>query len=430
MAQHLASTHSRPSLFRMHPALSLDNLKGLPLSSRRVIMAACTPDLSALDMERFASFMEKHPEHRLFDLLPVYYVFLDPARIPSATLLESSSHDTLCTVETALLSIEAMFAIDSPPEAGADLWPRLWTWIQFVQLFREFLGALEFQLPTEEELYVGFLTFSREMSEYAPNEKMITSTPGFQSFVVRAWACLLQPDDVTHQESALYHVFLFLKPTLVEEIIDGAGGNIDDVAKLIMGQLALIAPDGKAPPPEVKIAVLHQLIDLITIVDDTYNETTAVDGRPARPLSMALISRGFIKELTNVALVCTTPSEVTRRNTLERCLNLLGFILLIPSGYRKLGDAIQSGLLHVIVAGAQRTSGDTETYGLRMILEHILAPATVYYYVLSDLGTAYFAVAEDITATSFRSSDTYGSWRMFERVFLQRLERPHIPPSL
>ncbi|KAJ7491437.1 hypothetical protein B0H11DRAFT_2228958 [Mycena galericulata] len=82
--------------------------------------------------------------------------------------------------------------------------------------------------------------------------------------VVRAWACLLQPDDISHQESALYHVFLFLKPTLVEEIIDGAGGNIDDVVKLIMGQLALIAPDGKAPPPE-NVQIKRKLCHLFTI---------------------------------------------------------------------------------------------------------------------------------------------------------------------
>ncbi|KAJ7448663.1 hypothetical protein B0H11DRAFT_340181 [Mycena galericulata] len=89
----------------MHPALRIRNLTRLPVSSKRVALAACLSDPTVEDINRFGALVDATPADKLAVFLPVHYKLLDPSRIPTAEQLESGSTDMLQTVETALQAL-------------------------------------------------------------------------------------------------------------------------------------------------------------------------------------------------------------------------------------------------------------------------------------------------------------------------------------
>ncbi|KAJ7744733.1 hypothetical protein DFH07DRAFT_834222 [Mycena maculata] len=363
----------------------------------------------------------------LADFLPLYYRLLDPARIPTGAELDASSADIIrandIAVDMAMLSLEAIFAIQPPLQTGADLWLRLFAWVQFVQMFRDLLSAgFKADIPSEEALLLGFVTFSRDICEHGQNKLMITSTAGFKSIAVRAWRCLVNNQDISLLEDALYNSlpFIAIAPSLAHEIIDGAGGTIDDLATLVVRHFDLVLVEGPDTPlSRPRLGLIHYALEIWAHVDGMGVYLQGARESPQR-LTLALIARGIVRPLTRVFCLVSSSADPDSARVIEQCLILLGALFLTRDGYRVLRFALQSGLLHALLCSSQRVLSANAFQGLGFLLADILAPATVYYYVLSDLWTAYSEVADNIDRDSFTDPQIGVAWGIVERTTLHR----------
>ncbi|KAJ7819434.1 hypothetical protein B0H13DRAFT_2343951 [Mycena leptocephala] len=144
----------------------------------------------------------------------------------------------------SLVSLKAVFDIETP-QAGVDLWPDVFAWLRFVALFCEFLGGLDIDISPELDLRMDFLTFNRKTFNGPGNEVMVISAAGFAILAVRTWACLLARN-VSRLEDGLYDglpLISIANDFAADDVIEGAGGSMDNFAALIIGHLGLVVLD-------------------------------------------------------------------------------------------------------------------------------------------------------------------------------------------
>ncbi|KAJ7121845.1 hypothetical protein C8R43DRAFT_72620 [Mycena crocata] len=270
----------------MHESLSLTNLKRLPVSTRRVVDAVCVP------LSRFVDLVNSFPLKKLPGILPIFHQFLDPARVPSSQDLdtEQPSFQLFCAIQSASMALRVLFAIALSLETGEDLWPRLWIWAQFILLHHDYLKGFDIELPAEEELHIACLTMVAIFCIHTPNRHTVTSTPGFYAFCMQTWACLLRTERTIRaqqleQEKVFDAVCIFISDglrTSVEEIIAGAGGNIHDLAVLVMRHVTFA---GATPHTRLLSRQLALLNAVFNFVDkaDTLSERLRSDPDETRP---------------------------------------------------------------------------------------------------------------------------------------------------
>ncbi|KAJ7913594.1 hypothetical protein B0H13DRAFT_1873720 [Mycena leptocephala] len=405
-----------------------------PVQNQRIATAACAAHASAEEIDCFARLLTTSPRRKV-EFLPVLFAMLDPSRIPTTEQLDPCSADTLCIVRAALLSICMIFGLKIRPEVGADLWLRIWRWVEFWWTFRDFLGEL-MESPSEEQLCVGLVIFSDQMCLYPPNSALITSTPGFQVFVVRAWACLLQREDITQNVSktALFvvHEFLTCGTVFLHDRIEGAGGSIDDLAALAMMHLDLVSTTGDAPLSSDEIWLLQLVLDIVLVTDgmgqDDASDVEASnllnqdkpDQSPS-PLCSALTSPAFVKTLTIIARTICQQATPDDGQIASKCLGLLVSVFKMARRHDMLRISVRHGLVLTILACAQQPDSGSMHDTLRTLLSDILTPSSVHYYALADLATAYFAAAKSIGPEAFCRADVFEAWARFTQAVHSRL---------
>ncbi|KAJ7445005.1 hypothetical protein B0H11DRAFT_436109 [Mycena galericulata] len=262
------------------------------------------------------------------------------------------------------------------------------------------------------------------MCDYSPNEARIFSTPGVAGVAVRAWTALLDDtDDIIGQENNLCVVRHFLErgTRFMDDMVEGAGGTMDDFAELIIRQFDLILANGEAALSGPKLNLLSSTLVLVAMICGMY-----LPERPqtefSRALRPALLSRGLVKHLALAACALGQTMTPNASGVIDMCLALVGGIFLNPSGYQLLRVAVQNGLLRAILAlGKRDLSADTHR-SLGSLLTGTLAPATVDYHLLVDLKEAYFSVADEVTSDTFRRPELGDAWTDFLKALLPRLE--------
>ncbi|KAJ7910792.1 hypothetical protein B0H13DRAFT_2011199 [Mycena leptocephala] len=390
----------------MHPILRITNLDRLPLSSRKLAKAICRGAPTSDSTERFIRLMETmRGENKLAHLLPVYYSLLDPTRIPTAAELDVLSSDSICAIEMSLLSLQAIFDIETPPQAGRICG-------RFLMLFHEFLSGLDLDMRNELDLCEDFMTFSREMVSHEGNETMISSAIGFATMAVHTWSCLLDTGNLLRLETGLDDslAIIFLATNFAaDEVIAGAGGSRDYLAGLIMKHLGLVVPDADTDLSEGEFRLIQYALEVWARMDGIGRNITLKLKDSPKPLSCA----DFLR--------CgqSTPEATSY---MYRCLTFFGAICFAQGAHRVIRDAAQNGILPVLVSSAQRVLPSGVPRDLCILLHDMLAPATVYYHVLRGLVAAYSALSSHITRDSFPASEIYPAWTSLERAILHRLE--------
>ncbi|KAJ7675647.1 hypothetical protein DFH06DRAFT_1434795 [Mycena polygramma] len=411
----------------MHPALRLRNLDKLPMSSRRITTAVCAAHPSGTAVDRFATTFIANPQ-QLVHFLPVHHHLLDPARIPTTGELDTYSLDLLSTVYAASVAVGTIVGLDIPPEVGVDFWPRLWKWVDFLWTFRDFLETA-IPMPSGENLSLGLVTFTYRLCDYAPNRALVESTPGFQVFVVRAWASLIEREDfarnVPTPELFIVHDLLTRGTVLLEERIEGAGGGIADLARLVMTHIDLVATGEDEPLSMDKASLLQTVLDIVLVTDGIgalhyHPETTMAFSREFRAslLCRALASASLVKTLTINARNLSQMKTPAADGIATKCLEVLAVIFKFSRGFRLLRVAIRIGLIPAILAHTQRRGAiATHSFYLQntllKLLTQILIPASVHYHVLVDLTTAFLTATVNDEENDFRRPDVRQAWKHF-----------------
>ncbi|KAJ7673953.1 hypothetical protein DFH06DRAFT_1467324 [Mycena polygramma] len=350
-----------------------------------------------------------------FGIFPTYYL-LDPTRIPSSEELEASAPDTIYAIKWGVFVVGVLFDVQVPPGAGVDLWPRVWSWVNFELLFHSVMGQFGVRLPSEAELCVSLITFSGELGTHEPTHQVIATTPGLQAFVVRAWVFILRANsyDTEARNAVIGDIFGFLDPTCFDEIIAGAGGTLQDLVAVVTAHLNMAILDLDETLPEEPLSHLGKVLNFTVDFDKARSPLR-------RPLCSALIDGGLMETITRIARAVIYGTQPVTKAVLDICLVLLCDMLLIESGYRKLREAIHAGLLLAVLRGAQRNVSSNINRSLLLLLVDILPAATVNCNVLADIGTAHMALEGPFSAEGF-DPEVWNAWNAFSETLLERLD--------
>ncbi|KAJ7635538.1 hypothetical protein DFH06DRAFT_1139453 [Mycena polygramma] len=412
----------------MHPSLRLSNLDKLPISSRPT--AVCAPDRSLDDINRFFRALRTRSTQNVH-FLPAHYILLDPTRIPTIDQLDPCSMELKFTVYAASVSVRTLLGEIVPSEVGTDLWPRLWRWTQFLWTFHEFLDAL-MPLPSERHLCIRLITFTEHICTNSAAEALITSTPGFQALLVRAWAFVLECDDIgnamknVRQQDALYTAagLLTRGTVILEDRIEGAGGSIVNLASLVYRHLDMVGTTADAPMPDNNLWLVPLVLDIVIFTDGIPDidvdletaEPSQIDSRATRPLCFALESPEFVATLTIIAegileTPAAHPDEIARK-----CLRILAVLFNISLSQSTVRIAVRNGLVHAVLACAQHTGNGALQDTVRYFLAEVLQPAVVHHPILVDLITAHVPDLDEVEESEFSRPDVWEAWKRFVRL--------------
>ncbi|KAJ7625976.1 hypothetical protein FB45DRAFT_74386 [Roridomyces roridus] len=123
----------------IHPALLPRNISKLPFSLQRVARNVISQGswisgtISSITIHQLSAVAAE----QTLGLLPVIYALLDPSLIPSL----DTPTKVLCGLSSAMMTWSfletSLRAPTFPRAASAELWPRLWAWMEFFSLYSE-----------------------------------------------------------------------------------------------------------------------------------------------------------------------------------------------------------------------------------------------------------------------------------------------------
>ncbi|KAK7016470.1 hypothetical protein R3P38DRAFT_2636214 [Favolaschia claudopus] len=414
----------------MHCALRPTNIGRLPTIPRTALSRVYGPNPSPFDIKRAILQLQNHRNSDSAGLLSAYYRLLDPARIPTAGELDGSIHTTIPLLHLVLLVLDAVFTCNAPPRSARDLWPRISVWVQFFQLFGQFLAPFDLGWHSELHFCRCFLAFTQDMCTYAPNTHLITSTPGFAGIATRAWVLLMRTRDISVLEAGLHNgLALLLEASATEEIVEEA----EDLASLVAAHLQLVAPDAHSHLSEVQVELLHYVL--------SFWHAIAIQKRPNRrpmdPVSVKLMSTNFftadvVRGLTIAfgAAAVTVADTPRAMPVVEQCLAIFSSVIWWTQGFNALDVAIQSGLLSAILICAQHTLSSAGARGICFLLRHVIGPATTYLESLLHIAQAYSVLSDTISnpivvPASPHQSNIQVEWATFSTTLHRRLEIYH-----
>ncbi|KAF7334517.1 MYND-type domain-containing protein [Mycena venus] len=230
----------------MHRAVEKTNIQRLSASQRRVAMLACKSGRSLHDLRRVEQLVGGASEAQKMLYLPVFYICLDPAEIPTPEELDSFPPDVTTRIDCASLSLRLLFDlivdIDFAQQVGPTLWVHVWPWVYFLHQHREYISdkTLVFH---ENIIYGLFFIFVTQMYSPDSTHTLVSSTPGFRAILAKSWG-FLDGIKTTGAFQSCFWSFAnllesldFIDPVHFTEMIDGAGGALDDLARLVMEYL-------------------------------------------------------------------------------------------------------------------------------------------------------------------------------------------------
>ncbi|KAK7063414.1 hypothetical protein R3P38DRAFT_2593050 [Favolaschia claudopus] len=396
----------------MHPALKLSSISKLPPSLRARAQAAATGthpteifdlvnDLTACRMptEYFSGF------------LPVFYVLLEPARIPEILRqLEnpdlSSSHykipmtRLIAEAVYSLRGIEILDMRDSIVAAAlVDLWDRVSPWILFLDEYGELFGGGKwYDPPNRYALFVGLLRAFRKSPAV---ERLVYKTHGFLGVVGKAWRLVLDAAKANSgpwnriNEFALEDISRFLAQwagyldnvkwdsTGFDELLFGAGGTRADLASLVVGHINYFVPTTETKLTSTTI--LH----LIGLIESVGSTSVLVHGLFDIEFRNALLSQGIVTTLTrfSIALSHSGPMSVVEHPLTWMLAALTDYLCIFPR-HRWIIEALRAGLLPAIFACAAPRFKNSTFQSIEFLLGSLLPTSTVYHSVLSQLRTS------------------------------------------
>ncbi|KAJ7827095.1 hypothetical protein B0H13DRAFT_1917808 [Mycena leptocephala] len=384
--------HRQPTIdYNMHPHLELDTfLNDMPPPIHDIAAAACKDNRRFQDMKLAAALFDTLDGPQKATFLPIFFHNLDPVRIPSPEQLELFDRPARDDVSCAVLSLHLFFNNSPHLDLGVSVWPRIWSWVNYIHIHWDHLPGIA--LPLDVIFYIDFFVFAGRFRCDSRTCAFMSTTPGFRTLVAKAWTFLpaiVEPhrlvvvttvlgfvlDDLNNRDSAQF-----------EEIIEGAGGSLGDLAILV-------------------VKYIHSVVENQDLTSDV-----------AAALINILLS--FIR---NTDLDPEGGEERQTTNTVRECFRLLARILISSPGYMFLEEAIKSGMLRAIVMCATLPSA-TELHPLSQILLMIVLMGLIPYHVVRKVGDSLNDLEDLVSAPNFQCSGLINDWEKFVRLVEDQVE--------
>ncbi|KAJ7657186.1 hypothetical protein DFH06DRAFT_458926 [Mycena polygramma] len=373
-----------------HNPLHARNLSKLPASARRMASAAADGSLEELvkicALVDFGALTKDEAEL----LLPVFYINLDPGPIPDGDALETivTTRTLIPSITCAFMSLRALGRIMGWSPAS-DIWARVWPWVDFLHTYWAHLPAIfptgeETFLTAEDETYACIdhspLLLGLALNYEPTLSTLILATPGVRNIFARTWAAFLAGDSLTAAQAVIHLVGALISdietPSNFEEIIDAVGGCHSELVALVIKHISY-ALEVTRKDIMVQLLALGAHFLIATKSYDTFTD--------------ALLSGGILPILITALNVVAGTTEHLTGATVLRGLTLLTHYLSRDPTYPAISQALQAGLLRLIVSCALKPittpgSGIADpSPELRWLLLVVISRATVSYIGITQL---------------------------------------------
>ncbi|KAJ7621298.1 hypothetical protein FB45DRAFT_1092934 [Roridomyces roridus] len=393
----------------MHECLRLDALQNLPSSIQRYAQAAASGSTEYL--ERVVAVMTR-PENRsnLIFLLPVVYLLLDPARIPSSDPdhLAALTPAEKAASRDATLAFDALWLVETVPrDVALELWSRVWRWFHFLELYHQVHND-----EASERLICSRVVSCADLLERdAEMGPVVRSTPGFYSIAARAWIAALHSTQVSSTDSLEFQYSIVRVTSVARFLNDWMLGtketleafiNHHDPSTLAMwalrhGEFALeLIRD--FPEEQIGFALLLLLPNLLKIIKKAV-ENLGIHEFPTR-LLIALVDEGIIEFLARAATTLAA-DEALRTIGVDLDLDVGTFLEVLDGLFEDqrfdhvVRKTISGAFVCCVAVCAQQANLPGVYDDLKTLLSVHLASFTIYWGDRSRSG-AYVVGALDL----------------------------------
>ncbi|KAJ7633930.1 hypothetical protein DFH06DRAFT_1479489 [Mycena polygramma] len=431
----------------MHPAVQMKNLGRLPLSIRvsdfggrfigistekkiqRVAIGACGSNRSLKDLENVKDWMDapNTSEAQRSLLLPVFFANLDPEEIPTSEQLEVFSPHTEDTIARAVSALETIYSINMSKAVGADIWPRVWPWYNFINAHWDHLPGIE--LMPALIFHTDFLLFIGAFHDDPPSTALMLSTLGFRAMLVKVWSLLPDVDEPKRLEMTLNDLCGFIADcgardrTNLEEMVEAAGGSLENLASLVTEFVTAVI---RRESPVLPNSIVYYIGDICSFIADA-DLFPAMEkqelGVPLGPLSTLLPLHKFVEALVDAINSVSKISAAETGDTLDQCFLLLDRILASSVGHMWLEEALEQGLLRAIVTCSTLGCAVQINHYLRYLLDHIIPNGLIHYYIVLQAKISLPEVTELASADSFRNCPVFVHWQRLTLLVEERVRR-------
>ncbi|KAJ7653623.1 hypothetical protein DFH06DRAFT_1299202, partial [Mycena polygramma] len=372
----------------MHPSLRPENIAKLPPPVRSIAENALKGSLTAV--HQLCTLLPILPKPEASHTLACVFANIDTSGIPSPSELDTllTTGASMPTVELALSAMTALvfFARASliPVDACPDVWPRFWKWAYF---FDQYWDSLISVVPTFPHGELSRLNASCIVSlcNHPGTADKVCTTPGVLRILAMAWKAVVyaprtQPERLMREVYNLTLVMPIKNRNLAQfdEVVDGVGGALQDLAATFVQHFSL----GAASPNSEFTG--QYLMSAGIFVVGTPDPAPFRDALRAHPMLPTV--------LTTISALHGTPSV----QALAFCLTYLCDTLGWPPGYTHVAQAIDAGVLRVVVRLAASMKAG------------------------SGNDAKAFALASDIDKSAFRTE-----WKDFVSLAEARLQLLH-----
>ncbi|KAJ7110265.1 hypothetical protein C8R43DRAFT_1042483 [Mycena crocata] len=355
-----------PPQFEAGHPLHPDNIQKLPLTFKGLAKRAM--DHSVDDWytlcHSIRDIQANFPTSIAIRILPVTYVNLDPAGIPSTDMIEGNLMTT--AMECAITATQTLYFLQNPkpsiPVAAiVDIWPRYWAWIEFLQIFARLTtprqrwdlgltGLSEFEVGSNAVTFMAAFKDERVCN-------IFRATTGVRILLARNWFLLVHPETVGARDidvslkqvyQGIDQVFQCVNgpfpidashPAGLDEFAEGAGGTIDDLVSLIIQSITVMVPGREPSVPRLPLKFVWAILTFVTITDGigTDHATTVLCSR--------LWPAGFVQLLTRIVHNIAESTISFAKDTLDSCCFLLATAFADSRSVKK---ALKADLLQAL----------------------------------------------------------------------------------
>ncbi|KAJ7065683.1 hypothetical protein C8F01DRAFT_1126400 [Mycena amicta] len=405
-----------------------------------VIQAACGPNSTKADLDALLEHLDsKAPlESKLLLLDAARHSILDPAH-----LLAEPHDGNMNDIERAWAVLYALGNENDPilglidDTAAADIWTRMWPWLQFIDNHRSKLPFLPSEpLDSERLLDETFLAIVTALILCAKRTHFVSGSqlaqPGVLCRLIRAWRYIHTMTPLKRAHDAQMTLFRFLAASNFfsdaqkAEIRAGAGGTDDDVAHLAMLHFAKnieLLKSSSEYDNRTGASTFSMLICFMNNYEPPPKEVPVVIEQPA--FWAAVCARGFLPLVSKYLLIYArrdkSKSVLSRMDSrIDRALSLVVLIFFMPPGHLRIPEAVEHRLLEAVL---RLHDSDSTHLKVQLILETIFPAHLVRVAVLRAFKAPGILEAAEKSAANpaFRKSGLFKYWVAFRDVLDARL---------
>lgn len=382
----------------------------LPAEPSRQKVASSAAKGSLPDLRRLVKLMNNLPQPQRFLILPVLYVNLDEAGIPSPAELDDEAWPS--SVQLADLALAGLHFVLTSPAFPTDtlihFWPRVWAWMEFLHIHNDCIPNFDM---AKAATYLKFSTILNCFHDHGPMERLVEKQVGLQALCTRAWMLSLgvvedQRDAIFSQTSCMLLLDASI-PKNFQEILDEAGGSLYDLAALVVKHLELANPRLPA----------HSMFfgGALTFLDQTNDH--------GGPFAVALLENGVVAAL--VKAVCDLDGAtgiLGIPSTRLACMELIQRSLSTSPGYTWMEDALRAGLLRVLAMCGGLGASEVRAAAVARELLILLMRSMVYYPVVLRMKQCFHDVERLASSPAFLRSPISADWKKLKKLVGTRLE--------